>query len=97
METPRRANKSKPIPISIPDCNGPINGEPIVRPAISWTNRGARSAMEDMPRGLLSRNLDLQVEDRQRQADYHAAFTRKCAMAAARPWLYVAPDPPPSR
>jgi hypothetical protein len=35
-----------------------------------------------------------QVEYHQRRAEYHAALGRKYAVAAAYPWLAVAPDPP---
>jgi hypothetical protein len=37
------------------------------------------------------------TEFHQRQAQYHAVLTAKYEAAASRPWLSVAPDPPPPK
>jgi hypothetical protein len=42
----------------------------------------------------MSRYRKRQVEYHQRLVEHHVALARKYAMAAARPWLYVSPDPP---
>ena len=51
-------------------------------------------AVADMRDRIMSRYRKRQVEYHQRLVEHHAALARKYALAAARPWLSVAPDPP---
>jgi hypothetical protein len=51
-------------------------------------------AVADMRDRIMSRYRKRQVEYHQRLVEHHAALARKYTLAAARPWLSVAPDPP---
>jgi hypothetical protein len=51
-------------------------------------------AVAEIRRRIMSRYRERQAEYHQRLVDHHAALARKYALAAARPWLSVAPDPP---